>query len=108
MDSILAPPPINTTYHYIVRDAKICDGKPIIKGTRIRVAQIAIEYERLGQTPDQIAEGHPHLTLSQIHEALAYYYDHQASVDADIIAGERFVRQLRQHYPSKLNLLHDH
>ena len=34
-------------------------GVAKIAGTRIKVAQIILEYTRLGQTPEQIAESHP-------------------------------------------------
>jgi len=32
----------------------------------------------------ELGAGQPHLTLSQIHAALAYYYDHKAEIDAQI------------------------
>lgn len=94
--------PSDTTLHrYIAIDPAICDGKPVISGTRIRVAQVAIEYDRLGWSPDQIVEAHPHLTLAQVHDALSYYYENRAVLDADISAGQEFVASLRQHYVSK-------
>jgi len=94
--------PYETTLHrYISADPAICDGKPVISGTRIRVAQIAIEYDRLGWTPDQIVEAHPYLTLAQVHDALSYYYENQSALDADINAGQEFVATIREHYASK-------
>ncbi len=97
--------PYETTLHrYISADPAICDGKPVIGGTRIRVAQIAIEYDRLGWTPDQIVEAHPHLTLAQVHDALSYYYENQAVFDADISVGQELVAALREHYPSKVTI----
>jgi hypothetical protein len=30
---------------------------------------------------------HPHLSLAQIHAALAYYFDHQAEFDSEIESG---------------------
>jgi uncharacterized protein (DUF433 family) len=66
------------------------------------VTQIAIEYERLGWTADQIIDAHPHLTLAQVHDALSYYYENQVAMDADILADEQFVAEIRQQYPSKL------
>lgn len=93
-----------TQYRYIVRDSAIAGGKPTIEGTRIRVAQIAIEYERLAWSPDEIVEAHPHLSLSQVHDALAFYYDNQKEIDADIAAGEQMATQLAQQYPSKLKV----
>ena len=91
-----------TRHPYIEHKKGVCGGKPVIVGTRIKVAQIAIEYERLGWTPDQIVDAHPHLRLAQVHDALSYYYENQKRLDADILADEQYVSQLRQRYPSKL------
>ena len=49
--------------------------RPTVRGTDIKVSQIASEYELQGMTPDQIVEAHPHLSLAAVHTALAYYYD---------------------------------
>lgn len=87
---------------YIERKPGVCGGKPVIVGTRIKVTHIAIEYERLGWTPDQIIDAHPHLTLAAVHDALSYYYENQTALDADIRAEEEFVAELRQKYPSKI------
>lgn len=84
---------------YITRRKGVCGGKPIIKGTRIKVAQIAIEYERMGWTPDEIIQAHPHLTLAQIHAALSYYYDNIREINADIREGEQLIEELRKLYP---------
>ena len=95
-----------TPHPYIERRPEISQGKPVISGTRIKVSQVALETERLGWTPDQIIDAHPHLTLAQVHAALAYYYENQAELDADVIAEEKLVAELRQQYPSKLTTLH--
>ena len=59
---------------YISINPKISKGSPVILGTRLRVIDIAIEYDRLGLTPDQIIDAHPHLTLEALHDSLSYYY----------------------------------
>jgi len=56
---------------YITIDPKVAKGSPVISGTRIRVIDIAIEYDRIGLTPDQIIDTHPHLTLEAVHYALS-------------------------------------
>ncbi len=84
---------------YITRKKGVCGGKPIIAGTRIKVAQIALEYERMGWTPDEIIQAHPHLTLAQVHDALSYYYDHTEEINADMREGERLVEEIRKLYP---------
>jgi uncharacterized protein (DUF433 family) len=95
--------PITPLKHpYIVSNPKISGGSPIIKGTRIRVIDIAIEYDRLGMTPAQIIDAHPHLTLSQVHDALSYYYENKEDIDNEIQERERFIEELAQKTPSIL------
>lgn len=53
---------------------------------RIRVAQIVMDYLAHGWSPDEMCRHHPHLTLAEAHGAMAYYYDHQAEIDAEIQA----------------------
>lgn len=83
---------------YITRKKGVCGGKPVIKGTRIKVEQIVVEYERLGWTPDEIIQAHPHLTLPQIHDALSYYYENAVEINADIKESEQWVERLRNEY----------
>lgn len=92
-----------TRHPYIGRKKSVCAGKPVVIGTRIQVAQIAIEYERLGWSPDQIIEAHPHLRLPQVHDALSYYYENQKQIDVDILANEQYSVELRQRFLSRLN-----
>lgn len=70
-------------YPHIGSDSEIADGKPIIVGTRITVRCIA-GYYQMGKSADEILTTLSHLTPSQVHSALAYYFDHQEEVDTDI------------------------
>ncbi|MBM3238985.1 DUF433 domain-containing protein [Candidatus Poribacteria bacterium] len=87
---------------YITQKEGICGGKPIIAGTRIKVAQIAIEYDQMGLTGDAIIQAHPHLNLAQVYDALSYYYDNIEEIEADIRANERFVEEMKEQYTSIL------
>jgi uncharacterized protein (DUF433 family) len=60
----------------IVRDQDHSDGVPTVEGTGIRVKDIAVAYEHSGYDPDEITQLYPDLSLSDVHRALAYYYDH--------------------------------
>ncbi len=84
-----------TQSKYVVRDEGICDGQPRIVGTRLKIHGIALEYGRLGWTPDQICENHPGITLAQVHAALSYYYDHREEIDFEIQKDSEFVERLR-------------
>jgi uncharacterized protein (DUF433 family) len=84
---------------YITRKRGVCGNKPTIAGTRIRVSQIAIEYERMGWTPDEIIQAHPHLTLAQVHDALSYYYENAEAINDEIRADEKMIEEMRKFYP---------
>ncbi|HKZ49400.1 MAG TPA: DUF433 domain-containing protein [Candidatus Nanoarchaeia archaeon] len=84
------------TQEFIVKDPSIAGGAPTIKGTRIRVSDIVIEFEYWGKTPDDIIRAHPHLSLAQVHAALAYYYEHVAEIKAEISSNETIVSELKQ------------
>ena len=85
----------------IVRTPGVCGGKPRIDGHRITVQNIAIWYDRLGLSADEIASEYD-LELADIYAALAYYFAHQSEVDVTIEQGEAFVREMRQKTPSLL------
>jgi uncharacterized protein (DUF433 family) len=50
---------------------RVCNGKPIIKGTRIPVSVI-LEQLTEGESWDKILDGYPELTREDIHAALDY------------------------------------
>jgi uncharacterized protein (DUF433 family) len=51
---------------------------------RIRVAQIVMDHLGRAWSAEDIARQYPYLSLSEIHSALAYYYDHQEAIDSEI------------------------
>ncbi|HLJ53481.1 MAG TPA: DUF433 domain-containing protein [Chthonomonadaceae bacterium] len=57
-------------------------GVAYITGTRMKVAEIVRETTKLAYSPEEVLEAHPHLTLSQVHAALSYYYSHRDEIDA--------------------------
>jgi len=79
----------------------VAGGKPRIAGHRITVQNIVIWHEWMGRGADEIAAEYG-LTLADIHAALAYYYDHQAEMDAQMREQEEFVEALRRKTPSKV------
>jgi uncharacterized protein (DUF433 family) len=87
---------------YIVVNKDVCDGSPIIEGTRIRVIDIAIEYEVLGRSPDEIIRSHPHVSLYQIHDALSYYYENRDVLDKKIKHDQEFITRLKMKFASKM------
>ena len=75
---------------YVSRVPDICGGRPTIRDTRIPV-QTIVGYYKLGMTVDEILAELPHLKAAQVFDALSYYHDNQAEVEADIAASERDV-----------------
>jgi uncharacterized protein (DUF433 family) len=75
-------------------------GKPRIDGHRITVADVAIWYERMGMSPDEIVSAYPTINLTDVHAALAYYYEHRERIDADIRETEEAADRLRAGQPS--------
>lgn len=74
---------VATEHLYTVTDDKILSGEPIVKGTRTPVRTI-VETWRLGVPAEEIITRLPHLTLAQVFDALSYYSDHQAAINAHI------------------------
>lgn len=86
---------VSTAYRYVTRVPEICGGRPIIKGTRVPIKSI-IGYYKMGLSVEEILEGLPQLTPSQVYEALSYYHDHLAEIEGDI--KESKVERLLERY----------
>lgn len=69
---------------------------PVIEGTTMKVVELVMAQRAHGWSPAELHFQFPHISMSQIHAALAYYWDHQAELDADIERRSRFVEQVRQ------------
>src|SRR2546423_1965011 len=70
-------------------------GVPWIAGANTKVVEVVLDKKAYGWSPEEMHRQHPHLSMAQIHAALAYYYEHQAEVDADIERRDRYVEELR-------------
>lgn len=79
----------------IVRSDDVRGGRPRITGTGVTVRRI-VGWYKLGLSPEEIADRVGHLTLAQIHSALAYYHANQEEIEADIAAEESEAQQLIQ------------
>jgi uncharacterized protein (DUF433 family) len=93
------PPPDRVR---IVSTPGVCGGRPRIDGHRITVEDVAIWHERMGQSADEIVSGHPSITLSDVHAALAYYYEHRDRIDQAILDGQRFVEAMKAEAPPSI------
>ena len=53
----------------------------MVAGTSVSVQRIAGWY-KLGLSPEEIAENFGHLSLAQVHAALAYYHSNREEIEA--------------------------
>lgn len=91
-----------TNHPYIAIDPKLSGGQPVVRGSRIKVMDIAVRYELMGMSADKIADEYPYLKLEQIHDALSYYYEHKTVLDKKYKDDQALLTQLKKQYPSKL------
>ncbi len=82
-----------TSYEHIRLDEK---GVPHIAGTTMKVVELVMAQKAYGWSPEELHFQHPYLGMSQIHSALAYYWEHKVALDADIEARLNYAEQSRQ------------
>ena len=58
----------------------VCGGDPIIRGTRIRVADVVALYQIYGYI-SEVLKDYPFLREKQVRDALEYYQEHQAEIE---------------------------
>ena len=63
--------------------------------TNIKVIEVVLDHLAYGWNAETIQENHPHLSLAQVYAALAWYYDHQIELDAEIEQQDERIRTLR-------------
>jgi uncharacterized protein (DUF433 family) len=59
-------------------------GVAWIAGANTKVLEVVLDKKAYGWSPEEIHFQHPHLALSQIHSALAYYYENREKLDEQI------------------------
>jgi uncharacterized protein (DUF433 family) len=86
----------------IDRHPGIRGGRPKIAGTGVTVMRVAGWYKQ-GLTPEEIAVNYGHLTLAQVHAALAYYHANTEEIEADLANEDVIWAQAEHQYPTKSN-----
>lgn len=71
----------------IVRSPKIRGGRPHLAGTGVTVQRI-VGWYKLGLSPEEIAAEFGHLSLAQVHAALAYYHANRGEIETAIAEDE--------------------
>ena len=85
-----------TLGHYVeTRPNRSGQVRAYLVGTRVRVQDVASLAERQGLSADEIVRSLPHLTLAQVHAALAYYFDHREAIVEELRQDAEFIREYR-------------
>ena len=87
-----------TSYPHIVQTP----GEPACLSAqpRTRVSMIVADYLWRGWSAEEIARQYPHLSLAEVHAALAYYFDHKQEIDGELASEDQQARDWRKSHPS--------
>jgi uncharacterized protein (DUF433 family) len=83
--------PFTVTAHIIVDEG----GVAWIDDTNVKVLEVVRDRQYQGWSPEEIHFQYSHLSLSQIHVALSYYYDHREEIDRQLAARRQLADELR-------------
>ena len=67
-----------------------------LKGSRIGIETVLYEYIYRAKTAEQMADRFPSLTLEQIYATILYYLHNREKVEAYLLDGLNFSREMRQ------------
>ncbi len=71
------------------------NGVAWIAGANTKVIEVVLDKLAYGWNPDEIHSQHAHLSLAQIHSALAFYYENKNELDAEIERQSQFADALK-------------
>lgn len=81
-----------TKHPYIVSHKTHCVGSPVIASTKFPVRSVVFYVLKQGMIPEELVKEFPHLTLSQIYDALSYYYENKKEVEKELSLKESDLR----------------
>lgn len=84
---------VKSEYPHIVLDE---EEVAFIEGTSMKVTELVVERLAYGWSPEELHLQHSYITLSQVHAALAYYWDHAEQLDEEIAVRLNNVEELRE------------
>jgi uncharacterized protein (DUF433 family) len=80
--------------HIELRPARDGSDRAFVAGTRVGVHDIYVLVEDHGKSADEVVAAYPHLTLGQVHAALAYGYDHRTEIVEQLRAARQFAQEM--------------
>ena len=90
----MSKPALEIVRPHIVRNPEVCGGSPVITATRFTVRSVVHYILQLGLAPEELVEKFPHLSLAQVYDALAYYYDNREEIERDIAENKEEISRL--------------
>ncbi len=81
--------------HIELRENRRGEPRAYVAGTRIRVQDVVHYSERIGLSADEVVREFTDLTLSQVHAALSYYFDHLEEIRGNLRADAEFARRMK-------------
>jgi uncharacterized protein (DUF433 family) len=58
-----------------------------------------VALHKRGLSPAEILDSYDHLSLAQVHSALAYYYDHEDEIEQEFNQVRRFAERFKAKHP---------
>lgn len=93
----------NVIAQHITKTPGVCGGRACIACHRIRVQDIVAMHEMRGMSPKEILAEYPSITLSDVHAALAYYYDHEDEIQEDFRKEDELYEWGKANAPAKIS-----
>ncbi|MBO3459778.1 DUF433 domain-containing protein [Aetokthonos hydrillicola Thurmond2011] len=82
-----------TEYKHILVDEH---NVPFIEGSSMKIVELVTSVHAYGWSPEELHFQYPHLSMSQIYSALAYYWEHKEEIDADMKRRFDYAERLRK------------
>ena len=86
----------------IIQTPDVRRGHPRIAGTGVTVQRV-IGWYKLGLAPEEITDRFGHLTLAQVHAALAYYHANQVALEKIMLEEEASADRMESEHLSTPN-----
>ncbi|NEP63859.1 MAG: DUF433 domain-containing protein [Symploca sp. SIO2G7] len=69
---------------------------PFIAGTTMKVIELVTSLKAYSWSPEELHFNYPHVSMSKIYSALAYYWDYQEELNAEIERIKQWAQQARR------------
>ncbi|NLE61422.1 MAG: DUF433 domain-containing protein [Planctomycetes bacterium] len=80
----MGSPTHRVDHPYVSRRPGMAGGSPVIAGTKFPVRSLVQYVLKQGMSPEEVVREFAQLSLPAVYDALSYYYDHQAELEAEM------------------------